>query len=135
MTLGTPVGPVPLGVTVCVVEDHADVRRHLCELLTGAGVEVLAAVGTVSEGEAAVNFHLPDVAVIDNKLPDGRGIDLCRSLALSTPQVALLLHTSMVTDEEAREAVEAGVAAIILKSIRSEGLLDAVVSLRPDLLP
>jgi DNA-binding NarL/FixJ family response regulator len=119
-------------VTVCLVDDHADVRRHLSDLLTGAGVDVLSAVGTVSEGEATVRQLLPDVAVIDNRLPDGRGIDLCRRLSTLTPEVGLLLHTSTVTDEE---AIEAGVAAIILKSIRSEGLLDAIVTFRPDLLP
>ena len=122
-------------MTVCLVDDHADVRRHLSDLLTGAGVDVLSAVGTVSEGEATVRQLLPDVAVIDNRLPDGRGIDLCRRLSTLTPEVGLLLHTSTVTDEEAIEAIEAGVAAIILKSIRSEGLIDAIVTFRPDLLP
>jgi DNA-binding NarL/FixJ family response regulator len=127
--------PSAAAVTVCLVEDHAQVRRQLCDLLTGAGMDVVAAVGTFREGKVAITDHLPDVAVIDNRLPDGSGIDLCRTLSHSTPQVTLLLHTGTLTSQVALEALQAGAVAVIPKSIRSDSLLEAIRNTRHDAQP
>jgi len=109
-----------------LVEDHEMLREQLCEFLADSGFRVLAAVGSASEGEVAVTEYRPDVAVIDNRLPDGRGIDLIRVLAIRTPHVALLLHTGMVTDQEAQEARHAGAAAVIVKSTTGNRLIEAI---------
>lgn len=127
--------PSDAAVTVCLVEDHVELRNQLCRLITKAGMNVLAAVGTLREGEVAITDHLPDVAVIDNRLPDGRGIDLCRTLSRTTPEVTLLLHTGIVTDALTLEALEAGATAVISKIIRSDGLLEAIRSTRQGLPP
>jgi two-component system response regulator DevR len=121
----------PWRVTVCLVEDHEGLRELLCEFLADAGLRVLAAVGNVSEGEVAISAHRPDVAVIDNRLPDGRGIDLIRTLARTTPQVILLLHSGTVTDEEAREARQAGAAGVIVKTIGGNSLIEAIRNCGP----
>jgi two-component system response regulator DevR len=113
-------------VTVCLVEDHARLREELCDLLSESGVQVVAAVGTVRDGEAAITEHLPDVAVIDNRLPDGRGIDLIRTLAWAAPRVTLLLHTTTATEGDAREAMQAGAAAVVIKTIAGDSLLEAI---------
>jgi two-component system response regulator DevR len=118
-------------VTVCLVEDHAMLREQLCELLADSGIEVLAAVGTMREGEAAVITHRPDVAVIDNRLPDGRGIDLVRTLALADLPVTLLLHSATATTADVREALQAGAAAVIVKTIAGDNLLAAIRRLPP----
>ena len=108
-----------------MVEDHEQVRAQLTELLTSAGFSVRDAVGTAREGELAITSHPPDVAVIDNQLPDGLGINLCRTLARTTPQVTLLLHTGVITKDLERQARHAGVT-VIPKAIRPDNLLNAI---------
>jgi DNA-binding NarL/FixJ family response regulator len=113
-------------VTVCLVEDHVQVRDELVDLLTHAGMHVLSAVGTVRDGQKSVTDCRPDVAVIDNNLPDGRGIDLCRALAKSAPDVTLLIHTGVVTSDVEREALNAGATAVIRKGLRGDELIRAI---------
>jgi DNA-binding NarL/FixJ family response regulator len=113
-------------VTVCLVEDYPPLRDLLCDLLVESGAYVLSAVGTVRAGEESISYHRPDVAVIDNRLPDGRGVDLIRTLAHTAPGSVLLLHSGTATNEDAREALHAGAAGIILKSIRGHSLIDAI---------
>jgi len=113
-------------LTVCVVEDHPELRQYLEEFLRSAGHVVLGAVGTFREGRAVVVERLPDVAIIDNQLPDGRGVDLCRELCLAVPAVMLLLHTGVVSDDLRAEAASAGAAAVIAKSVRGTELLEAL---------
>jgi DNA-binding NarL/FixJ family response regulator len=119
----------PSAVTACLVEDHANLREQLHELLLSVGVDVLAAVGTVRDGEAAIHRYAPDFAIVDNHLPDGRGIDLIRRLAETEPQMTLLLYTTALTEEQRKEALAAGASAVILKTIRGDALIEA---LRPD---
>jgi CheY-like chemotaxis protein len=125
--------PKALTITVCIVEDNRNLRAQLVDVLTEADVNVVAAVGTVSDGEAAIIDYVPHVAIIDNNLPDGRGIDLIRTLASVTPQVTLLLYSAGVTDEVATEATKAGATAVVAKSIHTDELLKAVLGIRPHL--
>lgn len=78
-------GPVGPALTACVVEDQVVFREWLVALLARNDVVVTAAVGTVAEAEQVISQLEPDVAIIDNGLPDGRGIDLCSVLARTTP--------------------------------------------------
>jgi two-component system response regulator DevR len=117
-------------VTVCLVEDNQHLREQLERFLLDAGVAVVAAVGTVKDGERAIVTHQPDVAVIDLRLPDGTGIDLIRTVAQTAPQVTLVLHSSSATAGVTRDALEAGAASVIPKSIRADGLLDAILRAR-----
>lgn len=115
-------------VTVCLVENDEQVRKQLRELLTGAGFDVVAAVGTRIEGEEAITDHRPDVAVIDNCLPDGSGIELCRTLTRATLHVELLLRTETLDSNVVGEALQAGAAGVILRSIQSEVLFELIRS-------
>ncbi len=113
-------------LTVCLVEDHARLRDQLSEILSAEGMQVVGAVGTLSDGRTMIEQRHPDVAVIDNRLPDGRGIDLCRDISHSLPDTALILHTGEVTSTVVLEGLEAGAVAVIPKSTRSGGLIDAI---------
>jgi DNA-binding NarL/FixJ family response regulator len=113
-------------VRVCVVEDNTNLRDLLIDLFVAADVEVVAAVGTVKEGERTITDYLPDVAVIDYRLPDGTGLDLIRTLAVTVPQVTLLLYAAALTDDGARRALEAGATAVVAKSLNTDQLLEAV---------
>ncbi len=93
-------------------------------------MNVLSAVGTVRDGELTIISNLPDVAVIDNRLPDGSGIELCRILTRTTPQVALVLYTGTVTSNIVLEALQAGATAVLPKTIRTDNLLEAIRSTR-----
>ncbi len=118
-------GLAPPGITVCVIDDHDQLRDILVRILTTAGMVVLAAEASFDAGERAVLEHLPDVAVIDNQLPDGQGVDLCRQLRLSAPQVRLILHSGMVTPGLEAEASALGVA-VVAKATRADALLTAI---------
>jgi DNA-binding NarL/FixJ family response regulator len=74
----------------------------------------------------AILAQRPDLAVVDNRLPDGRGIDLCRAVSTSAPDVALILHTGMISPTEESEAYEAGVDRIAMKSIQGDDLISAI---------
>ncbi|MGA2837290.1 MAG: response regulator transcription factor [Acidimicrobiales bacterium] len=117
-----PIDPI----TVCLVEDHAQVRDELSVILTGAGMSVLAAVGTAHDGRRAVTELLPDVAVVDNRLPDGTGIELCRTLTETVPGVTLILHTGTVDRQVAIDARDAGAVAVVPKEIRTDHLIDTI---------
>ena len=118
------------GLPVVLVEDHPVVREQLTELLGIAGIPVVAAVGTLGEGYRAVIDHHPCIAVLDNGLPDGRGIDLCRTLRQEAPDVRVLIHAGSLTPSEELEARQAGAADILLKSIRGTPLIDSIRALR-----
>jgi two-component system response regulator DevR len=118
-------------ITVVLVEDHVLLATLLTDLLMDSGIHVLASVGTRREGHRAVHTHRPHIAVIDNDLPDGSGIDLCRSLAADIPEVITLLHTGAATAAQTHAALNAGAAAVVLKTARGESLLEAIQSHAP----
>jgi DNA-binding NarL/FixJ family response regulator len=123
--------PPVTALTVCLVEDHDQARGELCAILSGAGMEVVAAVGTVLQGRQVITELLPDVAVIDNRLPDGTGIELCTTLSETVPGVTLILHTGMVDRQVAMEARQAGAVAVVPKEIRPDHLLDTIRRISP----
>ena len=110
----------------CIVDDHHAVRQWLARKLAVEGIEVCASSETVVDGLRAILDHRPDLAVVDNRLPDGRGIDLCREISDSLPHLELILHTGMISPLEESQAYEAGVTRVALKSIRGEDLMAAV---------
>ena len=118
-------------ITAVVVEDHAHVAALLTELLTDAGIQVLATVGTRLDGHHAIRTHLPQIAIIDNDLPDGSGIDLCRSLTADVPDVVTLLHTGAATAAQTQAALNAGAAAVVFKTAQGDSLLDAIQTHAP----
>lgn len=128
MPMESIVGP---SATVVLIEDHPTVREHLVELLRAAGLDVVEAAFDVASGYEAVVRLRPDIAVVDNRLPDGRGVVLCEILAREVPETALIVHSGAVTAEETEQAMAAGVHAVVPKSLRSSRLLEALAAATP----
>jgi DNA-binding NarL/FixJ family response regulator len=126
ITTGGGAGVAGVGLRACIVDDHAAVRTWLAKKLESIGIEVCGIAETRREGLAAISAQHPDLAVVDNRLPDGRGIDLCRDVATTQPGVVLILHTGMISPLEESQAYEAGVSRIALKSIQGDDLVAAV---------
>lgn len=119
-----PDPPDPL--LACVVEDHDVLRQWVVDRLEAEGYVVSAAVATIEDGWEAITRVRPRLAVIDNQLPDGSGIELCRQLSRECPEVRLVLHTGAITPADARSAEESGIGAVVLKNLRGDGLLEAI---------
>lgn len=123
---GARAGGRPRVLRACIVDDHTAVRQWLTGKLDGLGIEVCASSETVAGGVEVILAHHPDLVVVDNRLPDGRGVDLCREVSPSVPGTALILHTGVITPLEESQAYDAGVSRVALKSIQGEDLMAAV---------
>lgn len=114
-------------IRVFLLDDHEVVRRGVADLLEDSEViEVVGQAGTVLEAAAGISELKPDVAVLDARLPDGSGIDLCRRIRLQTERTAVLILTSYEDDEALFEAIMAGASGFVLKQVRGNDLVDAV---------
>jgi DNA-binding NarL/FixJ family response regulator len=113
-------------VRVFLLDDHEIVRNGIRGLLESDGLTVVGEAGTVAEALARIPSTRPDVAVLDVRLPDGSGIEVCREIRARHPEVACIMLTSYADDEAHLAAVMAGAAAYVLKQIRGRDLVDAV---------
>src|SRR5277367_3903539 len=114
-------------ITVFLVDDHEVVRRGLIELLkTDPELEVVGEAGSVAEAMARIPAVRPDVAVLDVRLPDGSGIELCRDLLSDIPELRCLMLTSFTSDEAMLDAVLAGASGYVVKDIRGMELAQAI---------
>ena len=114
-------------VRVYLLDDHEIVRRGLRELLEADGsIEVIGESGLAVEATRRIPALRPDVAVLDGRLPDGSGIDVCRDVRSIDPTIACLILTSYDDDEALFSAIMAGAAGYILKQIRGNELVDAI---------
>ncbi|GIJ44338.1 DNA-binding response regulator [Virgisporangium aliadipatigenens] len=114
-------------IRVFLLDDHEVVRHGLRELLTRDGdIEVVGESGSVVEATARIPALRPDVAVLDGRLPDGSGIDVCRDIRSVDPSIKALILTSYEDDEALFAAIMAGAAGYVLKQIRGTDLIDAV---------
>jgi two-component system response regulator DevR len=114
-------------IRVFLLDDHEIVRRGIGDLLQAEqDIVVVGEAGTAAEAIARIPAAQPDVAVLDARLPDGSGIDVCRDIRSAVPTVRCLILTSYDDDEALFAAVMAGAAGYLLKEIRGNGLVDAV---------
>ncbi len=116
-----------MATKVFLLDDHEVVRAGVRELLESGGEFVV--VGEASTAEEALRripAAQPDVAVLDVRLPDGNGIEVCREIRSRMPQVACLMLTSFADDEALFDAIMAGASGYVLKQIRGTDLVDAV---------
>ncbi|MFE2757673.1 response regulator [Actinosynnema sp. NPDC059335] len=112
---------------VFLVDDHEVVRIGVRELLNSADdLEVVGEAGSVSEALARVPASGADVAVLDVRLPDGNGIELCRELRSRMPELQCLMLTSFTDDEALFDAIMAGASGFVLKRILGHDLQNAV---------
>ncbi|MBF4571959.1 response regulator transcription factor [Herbiconiux sp. VKM Ac-1786] len=116
-------------IRVALVDDHEIVRRGVADLLEAtAGIEVVAEAGTVAQGLARITATRPDVAVLDMRLPDGNGIDLCRELRSRMDGIRCVILTAYDDDDAVVAAVIAGASGYLLKDVRGPSLVEAITA-------
>ena len=114
-------------IRVFLLDDHEVVRRGLRELLESDGdIEVVGESGSAARATAMIPALRPDVAVLDGRLPDGSGIDVCRDVRSVDPSIRALVLTSYDDDEALFAAIMAGASGYVLKQITGTDLVDAV---------
>jgi two-component system, NarL family, response regulator DevR len=113
--------------TVFLVDDHEVVRRGVSDLLGGhEDLEVVGEAGSVAEALGRIPALRPQVAVLDVRLPDGTGIELCRELRSRMPGLACLMLTSYTDEQAMFDAVLAGAAGYVIKDVRGNDIVNAV---------
>jgi DNA-binding NarL/FixJ family response regulator len=114
-------------IRVFLLDDHELVRRGLREVLEWE--DDFEVVGEADSAETALQRippTRPDVAVLDVRLPDGNGIEVCRDVRSRFPEVKCLMLTSFADDEALQGAVLAGASGYLLKDVRSTALVDCI---------
>jgi DNA-binding NarL/FixJ family response regulator len=116
-------------IKVFLLDDHEVVRRGVRELLEGdsAGeIQVTGEASTADEALRRLPAVRPDVAVLDVRLPDGNGVEVCRDIRSRHPEIQCLMLTSFADDEALFDAIMAGAAGYVLKQVRGSDLVDSV---------
>lgn len=114
-------------ISVFLVDDHEVVRRGLIDLLSGdPDLTVVGEAGSVAEAKSRIPAARPDVAVLDVRLPDGNGIDLCRDLLAAHDQLRCLILTSFTDEQSMLDAILAGASGYVVKDIRGMELAKAI---------
>jgi two-component system response regulator DevR len=114
-------------IRLFLLDDHEVVRRGIAELLAAVpGFEIVGEAGTAAEALARIPATRPDVAVLDARLPDGSGIDVCREVRSMMPSTYCLILTSYDDQEAVLASVLAGASGYVLKEVRTSGLVDAI---------
>lgn len=115
--------PIP----VFLLDDHEVVRQGVRSLLESTGeVVVVGEAGLAAEALARIRAVRPRVAILDVRLPDGNGVEVCREVRNDLPDVHCLMLTSYSDDEALFEAIMAGASGYVLKQIRGNELIQAV---------
>ncbi len=113
-------------IKVFLLDDHEVVRRGVGDLLESSGE--FTVVGEASNAEQAINriaAAAPDLAILDVRLPDGNGIEVCREIRSTLPDVRCLMLTSFSDDEALVDAAMAGAHGFALKQIRGNEIIEA----------
>src|SRR5204863_905357 len=106
---------------------HEIVRRGLRELLeTEDDLVVVGEAGTAEEALARIPATSPHVAVLDVRLPDGDGVEVCREIRSRHPEVRCLILTSFADDEALFSAILAGASGYVLKQVKGADLLNGI---------
>jgi two-component system response regulator DevR len=114
-------------IRVYLLDDHEVVRTGLRDLLEREGdIEIVGESGSAVDAEHRIPALRPNVAVLDARLPDGSGIDVCREVRSVDPTIQALILTSYEDDEALFAAIMAGAAGYVLKQIKGTDLVDAV---------
>lgn len=116
-----------MSTRVFVVDDHEIVRRGIADMIDAEhDLEVVGEASTAQQALSRVAATLPDVVVLDVRLPDGSGIDVCRSILSAHPGVKCLMLTAYDDDRASYAAVLAGASGYVLKDIRGQKLIEGI---------
>jgi DNA-binding NarL/FixJ family response regulator len=127
--MADPQPPIEPGapIRIYLLDDHEVVRRGIRELLESEpGFEVVGESGLAAEAARRIPALRPDVAILDGRLPDGSGIDVCRDVRSQDPDIKALILTSYDDDDALFSAIMAGAAGYVLKQVRGTDLIDMV---------
>lgn len=114
-------------IEVFLVDDHEVVRRGVADLLeSDPDLHVVGEAATVSQAMARIPALRPDVAVLDVRLADGNGVELCRDLRSSMPELNCLMLTSYTDEQAMVDAILAGAGGYVIKDIKGMDLIEAV---------
>jgi DNA-binding NarL/FixJ family response regulator len=112
---------------VMLVDDHEVVRAGLRSMLTAQDdLEVVAEAATAAEAVLRARSYHPDVVVLDVRLPDRSGVEVCRDIRAEHPDMAVLMLTSFSDDQALFDSIMAGAAGYVLKQIRGTDLVDGI---------
>jgi len=114
-------------ISVFLLDDHEIVRAGLRALFGASdGIEVVGEAATAAEALSRIPSVRPSVAILDVRLPDGSGIEVCREIRSSMPDIACVMLTSYADDEALFAAIMAGSAGYVLKRVGGMDLVDDV---------
>jgi two-component system response regulator DevR len=112
---------------VFLLDDHEVVRRGVRELLEAdEDMVVVGEAGTAEEALSRIPATTPHVAVLDVRLPDGDGVEVCREIRSKHPEIACIMLTSFADDEAVYAAIMAGAAGYVLKQVRGSDLIQGI---------
>ena len=118
--------PAPV-IRVFLLDDHEIVRRGLADLIgLESDIEVVGEASTKADALHRIPAARPDVAVLDVRLPDGSGVEVCREVRSEFPDIRCLMLTSYADDEALFDAIMAGASGYVLKEIRGNDLVSAI---------
>ena len=116
-----------MAIRVFLLDDHEIVRRGLADLIgLESDLEVVGEAGTATDALSRIPATRPDVAVLDVRLSDGTGVEVCREIRDTQPEVRCLMLTSYADDEALFDAIMAGASGYVLKEIRGTDLVEAI---------
>ncbi|KAA9153461.1 response regulator transcription factor [Amycolatopsis acidicola] len=114
-------------IKVFLVDDHEIVRRGVADLLeSDPGITVTGEAGTTAQALARIPALRPDIALLDVRLPDGNGVELCRDLRSKLPELKVIMLTSFTDEQAMLNAILAGAAGYVIKDIEGLRLISAV---------
>jgi len=114
-------------IRVFLLDDHEIVRRGLRDLLEQEDdITIVGEAGSAAEALARIPAVEPDVAVLDARLPDESGVEVCRSIRATHPSIAVIVLTSYDDDDALFAAIMAGAAGYVLKQVRGHDLVEAI---------
>lgn len=114
-------------IRIFLLDDHEVVRRAIADLLDSVdGFEVVGEAGSAAEAMMRVRAARPDVAILDGRLPDGSGIDVCREIRSAMPDTYCIILTSYDDNDAVLASVLAGASGYVLKEVGTADLIDAV---------
>ncbi len=118
---------MPSSIRVFLLDDHEVVRRGLREMLEAEDdMEVVGEAGTAEEAFGRIPATTPQVAVLDVRLPDGDGVEVCREIRARHPEISCIMLTSFSDDEAVYAAIMAGASGYLLKQIRGTDLVAGI---------
>jgi two-component system, NarL family, response regulator DevR len=127
-----PPDPEPAGepIRVLLVDDHEVVRQGVRTLLEAESqIHVVGEAESVKEAVKQANWLQPDVVVMDVRLTDGSGIEATREIRARQPNTRVLMLTSSADEEALFASIMAGASGYVLKQIRSNDLVSAVLTI------